>query len=156
LNVALVKTSASELALDAMSPIHTLTPEAPRQRLMRMFKRPMRLFNSDKSESPWRLFFLGAHGVDYPNTPGDPSEEVEDLLDSTSNIREKYTSGMAPFLRARAAKASAHENMRQKARYEHMKSRLEYDEYSTEEKSKPESESESESDMVYDSGSCSE
>ena len=156
LNVALVKTSASELGLDAMSPIHTLTPEAARQRLMRMFKRPMRLFKSIKSQSPWRSVLLGAHEVDFPSTPGDPTEEVDDLLDPNSNILEKYTSRDAPHLRAKAAKDAAHEDMRRKARYEHMKGRPEYDAYSIEEESDSDSDSDSDSYSDSDSDLCSE
>jgi len=151
LNLPPMKKRDSESGLDAMSPIHTLTPEAARQRLMRLFNRPMRIFKSNKSESPWRSVLLG---VDFPSTPGDPTEEVDDLLDPNSNILEKYTSRDAPHLRAKAAKDAAHEDMRRKARYEHMKGRPEYDAYSTEDE--PDSDSDPNTDCDSDSDLCSE
>jgi hypothetical protein len=152
LNLPPMKKRDSESGLDAISPIHTLTPEAARaralarQRLMRLFNRPMRIFKSIKSQSPWRSVLLAVHGVDFPSTPGDPTKEVDDLLDPNSNILEKYTSRDAPHLRELAAKDAAQEDMRRKARYEHMKGRPEYDAYSTED----------EPDSDSDSGSCSE
>jgi len=160
LNVALVKKCDSESVLNAMPPIHTSMSKAALIRLRRLLHPNMRMFNSKKIGSPWRALFFAEYGVDYVNTPGDPTREIEDLTNPTANIQEKYTSWMAPFLRDKAAKLAALQDKRRKICRTHQQMRPDlYDgPYSDEDECLYDSDpnTDCDSDMVYDSDFCSE
>ena len=154
LNVALVKKCDSESVLDAMQPIHKPMSEAALIRLRRLLRPNMRMFNSNKSKSPWHALLLAGYGVDYVNTLGDPIEEVEDLTNPTANILEKFTASDTPFLRYDAAELAALHDRRRKICRKHQQMHPElYDgPYSDED----ECISDSDTSTVYSSGSCSE